>query len=76
MHLPDADIFRILQESKKFKYCIFVNDYNPKRAINIASSSYGFRYLDLTKPPFNLHPAQVNYYTSDYATKQIVLIKN
>jgi SAM-dependent methyltransferase len=76
MHLPDANIFHILAESKKFKYCLFINDINPFSSLNTDIPTCGFRTLDLTEPPYNLIPQQEGYYTSGYVIKQVLLIKN
>lgn len=76
MHLPNANVFHILAESKKFKYCLFINDFNPRSRINTDIPTFGFRCLDLTQPPFNLTPLHVNYYISGNAIKQVLLIKN
>jgi SAM-dependent methyltransferase len=76
MHLPDVDVFHILAESKKFKYCLFINDINPFSSINTDIPTYGFRALDLTKPPFNLIPHKEDYYISGHAKKQVLLIKH
>lgn len=76
MHLPNAIVAQILEKSKKYKYCIFVNDFNSADTRNIDVHTSGFRFLDLTKKPFNLEPFNVNYYVSDIAYKQILLVAN
>ena len=75
MHLPNSNVFHILNESKKFKYCIYINDIQ-LGAKNTDIPTFGFRGLDLTKPPFNLSPLSVDYYLSGVANKQVVLIQN
>ena len=74
IHLPNASIQHILAEAKKFKYCIFVNDTlgNVNRDIEVG----GFHPLDLTQQPFNLVPAVINNYYSEYVLKQMLLIKS
>lgn len=74
IHLPNANIQHILSESKKFKYCIFVNDTlgDVNRDIKVG----GFHPLDLTQQPFNLVPAAINNYYSEYVLKQMLIIKN
>jgi SAM-dependent methyltransferase len=76
MHLPFTNIFHILEQAKKFKFAIFVNDVYPEDAPNIDRPSCGFRPLDLTKPPFNLIPEHIECYTTDHAIKQIVLMRS
>jgi SAM-dependent methyltransferase len=78
MHLPNSAVLRILSELKRFKYCLFVNDVNPSGvARGIANSDThtgGFRYLDLTQPPFNVVPHYLSYYTCPFAIKQVLLL--
>lgn len=74
MHLPNSYIFEILAQSKKFKYCVFINDVNPLATINKDIPSFGFRVLNLTLDPFNLVPTKVDYYLSGLETKQVILL--
>ncbi|MBS0619841.1 MAG: class I SAM-dependent methyltransferase [Verrucomicrobia bacterium] len=78
MHLPHEYVLRTLAKSKKFKYCIFVNDINPQGgAVPVPDTLVGrYRFLDLTLPPFYLQPHAVEFYPSAHAMKQILLIKN
>jgi SAM-dependent methyltransferase len=75
-HLPLAQIFHILNESKKFKYSIFVNDVQESETVNQEIASGEYRPVDLTKSPFNLVPADTQHYVIDRYLKQILLIQN
>jgi SAM-dependent methyltransferase len=73
-HLSFAEISSILSKAKQFKYCIFVNHVDPSgKTKNYDIQTGEFYYLDLTKPPFNLVPAESFNYSSDIATNQILL---
>ena len=74
MHLSNANIQHILAQSKKFKYCIFVND--TVGANNRDMTAGGFRPLDLTRAPFNLVPAAIANYYAATVLKQVLIIKN
>ncbi len=76
MHLPNQMIFHILSESKKFRYCIFVNDVYHTEVAPIGRDTHigGYRYLDLTRPPFNVKAEAITTYISGQASKQIVLV--
>lgn len=77
-HLSDECTYHILSESKKFTYCIFVNDIHPTSDFTLNSDiPIGeYRLLDLTCHPFNLQADAVSTYPSGASKKQIVLIKN
>jgi SAM-dependent methyltransferase len=80
MHLPNSDIHYILSESKKYKYCLLINDINFSGAIggvvNNDVQTGWYRHIDLTQAPFSLIPHQLSYYTSGFSIKQVVLISN
>jgi SAM-dependent methyltransferase len=76
-HLSNRCIAHILSESKKFKYCIFVNDIHPwDAAQNNRDIRNGEHHtLDLVAWPFNLQPLLTTCYVSGPNIKQIILVK-
>ncbi len=77
IHLPNSNIFHILAESKKFKYCIFVDDINTsENTANVNIPTYGFHQVNLMLSPFNVNPVKMDRYTSCGTTKQIILMRN
>lgn len=77
-HLPNKQVFSILEKSKKFKYCLFINDIDPvgnnppHQDINCGE----YRLLDLTRFPFNVQAIAVSSYFSGANKKQLVLVQN
>lgn len=77
-HLSNADVQKVIQQFKKYTYCLVTNDVN---ADTLSSENYDivsgdYRPLDLTKPPFNLKGCKLLTYKSEYVTKQVLLIKS
>jgi hypothetical protein len=75
-HLPNAHVQQILNQAKKFKYCLFVNDINYIYMSNQDIEVGGYRPLDLTQAPFYLFPTDLYYYFSVFNFKCIFLIEN
>ena len=78
-HLSLSEISNILAQTRKFKYVLFVNDvfsWSPYTNSESLIEPYHYRPLDLRKPPFNLRPDNLEYYTSGDKKKQIFLIVN
>ncbi len=77
-HLPHQDIFAVIKQFSKFKYCIITNDVDEtslsSQNIDIPRSHY--RTLDLTKAPFKLKGVKVLCYRSGVEIKQVLLIEN
>jgi len=76
-HLPNADVLRLLKQLHKFKHCLFTDYVDP-----ITLSSYNrdivcgwLRFIDLTKPPFNLKGEKVFIFVA-YSPKQTLYIRN
>ncbi|MCX6987690.1 MAG: class I SAM-dependent methyltransferase [Chlamydiae bacterium] len=77
-HLPFGDIHKIINQFKKFKYCLIINDVDPITLTckNKDIARGGYRQLDLTKRPFRLSGHIIFHYISDSAKKQVLLINN
>jgi len=75
-HLSFNDINHILEEMKKFKYVIFVNDIDMNMSTNQNVATGGYRPLDLSKKPFFLkRQKHIVTYQSGGFLKQMFLIK-
>jgi SAM-dependent methyltransferase len=77
-HLTNADVFSLIKQLGKFKYCLITNDVDPHTLSSdnheiIRGSS---RTIDLTKPPFNIKGEKVLTYYTPVGVKQILLIQN
>lgn len=77
-HLTNEDIAVFLEQIPSFKYCLITNDVNPKTKTsqNTNIPRGGFRWLDLTRPPFNQKGEKVLFYSDGYHLKQLLLIIN
>lgn len=77
-HLPFKDIFSILSQIKKYKYCLILNDVDPITLSQVNSDIRRghYRALDLTQAPFYLKGRKVLSYASGIETKQLLLIDN
>ncbi len=77
-HLPIKDILAILPQLKKFKYCLILNDVDPKTltTVNTDIPRGHHRLLDLTQSPFSLQGRKVLTYASGLETKQLLLVEN
>lgn len=77
-HLPFKDIWLILAQFNKYKYCLILNDVDPTTLTceNVDMSRGAYRPIDLTKPPFSLKGRKVLSYASGLETKQLLLIEN
>ncbi len=74
-HLPFIDIYRIINQFKKFKYCLVTEEIgNSSQNKDIQRGST--HHLDLTAPPFNLKAAKVLIYEGPAWKKQVLLIQN
>ncbi len=71
-HLPYKDIFSIIPQFQKFKYCLITNDDDLNANKDILRGSY--RPLDITKPPFNLMGEKIFTYVSGDKIKQVILL--
>lgn len=77
-HLTNRDILKFIYHISKFKYCLITNDVDP---ISLTSTNPDIergdcRYLDLTKPPFNLNGIKILTYEAGGAIKSVLLIQN
>ncbi len=75
-HLPYEDIFQILAQCYKFKYCLITNDVD---AITLSSPNHqivkgGYHTLDLSRPPFNLKGTKVLTYPAGQDMKQVFFL--
>jgi|694.fasta_scaffold06861_16 SAM-dependent methyltransferase len=88
-HLPIADIFAIINQFPKFKYCLITNDVDAKTGtsanVEVDLSIFRtldvswppFHTLDLTKPPFNLKGIKIfSYGLLGDVYKQVLFIKS
>jgi SAM-dependent methyltransferase len=77
-HLPHQNIFHLLQQAYKYKYCLITNDVDPHSfsSQNNSIQQGEYRTLDLTKAPFNVAGIKVLTYRSDTNFKQVLLIVN
>lgn len=78
-HLPIYDIFQIIKQCAKYKYCLITNDVYPHSLTSdnpeIVRGDY--RPVDLTKPPFNLKGIKVlTFNPYNFLFKQTILIIN
>lgn len=77
-HLSNNDVAKIIQQFKKYKYCIITNDVYA----HTLSSDNGdivrgdYRPVDITAAPFNVLASKLLVYKSGYVTKQVLLICN
>jgi predicted O-methyltransferase YrrM/SAM-dependent methyltransferase len=76
IHLPDSEVDFILKESKKFKFCIFVNDINSSDKTNVPFNHFGVRCVHLTCHPFLIKPIERMIYTSSGTLKELILMQN
>lgn len=78
-HLPFTDIFAIISQFKKFRYCIIVNDVDPMTltCINRDIPRGCYRFVDLTQPPFCLTGQKVLTYVGggEGEVKQVLIIQ-
>lgn len=77
-HLSLEDAQKILAQCSRFKYCILVNDVDPRTltAENVDIPNGSFHFLDLTKPPFNLPARKVMHYVCGGSLKEVLLLEN
>ena len=66
-HLSNADILKFLPQLLKYKHILLINsvDIITLSGENKDIPTGGYRSLDLTLPPFNLHGNKVLLYTDD-----------
>lgn len=70
-HLPQKDVFTILEKIKKYKYCLITNDYadiNSKKDINAGQ----WRPINVLLEPYNIDGISLYGYNG----KHVVLVKN
>jgi SAM-dependent methyltransferase len=83
-HLPNEDVFLLLTQCPKFKFCLITNDVDPD---TLSSNNHSIqkgacRTLDLTRPPFSMQGAKVLTYSTAHeknphpTIKQVFLICN
>ena len=55
-HLSNADVLKLLEKVKQYRYCIFVNDVHSvtRTSENPDIVSGGYRFLDLRREPFHV----------------------
>ena len=78
-HLSNENIWLILQKIKNYKYCLFINDIEPKvdKTINKDVKNGGYRYLDLTQDPFFIKGEKVLQYARKSGCRtEVLLITN
>lgn len=77
-HLSNLDVEKIINQFKKYKYCIITNDvYEHTLSSNNPDIKRGdYRPLDITAPPFCVTAKKLLVYRSGYVTKQVLLICN
>lgn len=77
-HLPSEQINSFLSQLQKFKYCLITNDVDQEteQALNIDTDAGGYRYIDLTKPPFNLVAEKVFFFKAGSVKKMVLLVHN
>ncbi|HTR52984.1 MAG TPA: class I SAM-dependent methyltransferase [Kofleriaceae bacterium] len=76
-HLPNADVAKFISQLSKYKHVLIVDgvDRQTLSALNTDTVPGGYRQLDLTAPPFNLHGTKVlTYLGDDQAMHQVVHI--
>lgn len=78
-HLSFEDVYRMILQFKKFKYCLITNDVNSNSltTYNTQIASGGYRELDLTQPPFSISGQKVlayQSYSSGYTHTKLVLL--
>lgn len=74
-HLSNEDVWEIVNQFPKFKYCLITNDVDPD---SLSSSNPQIprghlRPLDLTQPPFCLTGCKLLTYRAGLTVKQVVL---
>lgn len=72
-HLPNEDIQQLVSQLHKYKHCLITNDVNE---ITLSSQNFdikrgGYRYIDLTKPPFLLAGKKILTFKSGFPMKQV-----
>lgn len=75
-HLPTADIERFLSTLHKYAHVLLIDSVNPATlsAKNTDTAAGGFRFLDLTHPPFNLKATKVLTYWDGGSMEQVLYI--
>lgn len=77
-HLPNSYIQTLISKLSRFKYCLITNDISapsvttPRLNIDIPMGSG--RFVDLTKPPFNVKGKKILHYHSPGTNKEVLLI--
>jgi SAM-dependent methyltransferase len=76
-HLSNDKILSFLTQLHKYKYCLLTNDTEPSTfsSTNYDIVSGDHRFLDLSKPPFNLKGVKIFHYRSEYVIKQVFYIE-
>jgi len=80
-HLSNEDIFKLIPQLRKYKYCLITNETDPRILTSLNYDNqpdHRARRLDLTRSPFNLSGIKVlNYRTKKWSgMHQVVLIEN
>ena len=77
-HLTNKDIFALLEQFSKYKYCIITNEVDPKTlsSNNEDIEVGGGHKIDLTRSPFNLSGQKVLNFRIEKAVHQVFLITN
>lgn len=81
-HLPNEDVFLLINQFHTFKFCLITIDVNPVTLTsqNPDITCGGYRYVDLTAHPFLVEGIKVLSYSLDQGlwveTKQVLLIVN
>ena len=77
-HLTNGDVKLFLKQLPSFKYCLITNDVDPQTQTTKNSNSPrgGYRWLDLTQPPYNVIGEKIFSYTDGHHLKQVLLIVN
>ena len=75
-HLSNEEILQFLHQVDKFKYCLITEDANPntQTSDNSPVAILHYRWIDLTKPPFNVQGRKVLTYRENANSKQMLLI--
>lgn len=77
-HLSNREIIDFLKKLKNFKYCLITNDVDPKTlsSKNEDIKTGEYRWVDLSKPPFNAYGEKILNYESHNWMHQVFFIDN
>ncbi len=77
-HLPNSAIHAFITQLPKYKYCLIINDVDPISFTSSNPDTYAsnLRFVDLTKPPFQVKGEKILTFTCGGTTKQVLLIRH